>query len=731
MPTAHTSVPILQHYQVHANSATWIARLVAGGNVPGNPYGTMAFLWISDPWRYNLVDNSTPLYTVEQTGPSSAGYIHDYLNNGFPVTSHSAPGCQSTTTFVYDGQTFCINPTSGETSENNLVIVNPYSKTFYELYDARNKTSPPGTSWKAVQARVYNNTNYELKTVYTGAAYGNAILPLILTKRDLTQSKEIDHVLEMSVPASLNVKVWPARVPGPYSTGSIPYGAWLRLKPSFDINGYTSNEYLRKVLRAMKTHGMINTDNTGSSHGEIGIWAEAGGSYMLGQQGNPFPTSLEASDFEIIDPTNMIRNGDTSSLIKSTYQDYTDKPEDPFYPVDPYAGYVPPNLSGIAPVSVQFTDISYDNPNNVTYWVWSFKNVTGNNTWTEFSYAENPLYTFTDAGNYTVNLTAGNDYGYNITPATVWVNVSANNVTPPVANFWSGERSGTAPYTSYFHDDSTNTPTSWNWSFGDGNYSTAQDPMHVYVSPGVFTVVLTTCNAGGCDSDTEVGYVYVATAPIPVANFFAAIRTGVAPLNVSFNDLSTNTPTSWNWSFGDNSYSDAQNPTHVYAAAGTYTINFTACTAGGCDSDIEPGYVTVTTGTATPTATPTPTPTVTPTVTPTAVTTSSTGPQIHNWSSLTSSGITLTVNGITGTDVWAVYGQNSGKYAWITSNATATGGWATIPIIGGAILGDRLYYTKACDSTGCGNEASFTTVTVTQHQRTNYGAAYKNITGMR
>lgn len=91
----------------------------------------------------------------------------------------------------------------------------------------------------------------------------------------------------------------------------------------------------------------------------------------------------------------------------------------------------------------------------------------------------------------------------------------------------------------------------------------------------------------------------------------------------------------------------------------------------------------------------------------------------------------MTVNNINGADVWAVYGQNSGKYAWASSNATATGGWATVQIQGGALLGNRLYYAKACDSTGCGNEISFTTVTVTAAPQTTFGNVYKNITGMR
>jgi PKD repeat protein len=51
--------------------------------------------------------------------------------------------------------------------------------------------------------------------------------------------------------------------------------------------------------------------------------------------------------------------------------------------------------------------------------------------------------------------------------------------------------------------------------------------------------------------------------------------------SVQFTDTSTNSPTSWSWSFGDGGTSAARNPTHAYAAAGTYTVSLTAANSGG------------------------------------------------------------------------------------------------------------------------------------------------------
>ncbi|MEA5456674.1 PKD domain-containing protein [Sinomonas sp. JGH33] len=86
----------------------------------------------------------------------------------------------------------------------------------------------------------------------------------------------------------------------------------------------------------------------------------------------------------------------------------------------------------------------------------------------------------------------------------------------------------------------------------------------------------------------------------PVASFAASPTSGVAPLNVSFTDTSTGSPTSWAWAFGDGGTSTAQNPTHSYAAAGTYTAKLTASNAGGSSS----ATTTITVTTAPPPAAP-------------------------------------------------------------------------------------------------------------------------------
>lgn len=167
----------------------------------------------------------------------------------------------------------------------------------------------------------------------------------------------------------------------------------------------------------------------------------------------------------------------------------------------------------------------------------------------------------------------------------------------PVAQFTGSPTSGTAPLAVTFTDQSSNSPTSWSWSFGDGGTSTAQNPGHTYANPGSYTVTLTAANAFGSDPETKTGYINVSPGgSAPVADFVGAPTSGTAPLLVTFTDLSSNSPTAWSWNFGDGGTATAQNPSHSYGSAGSYTVTLTASNAFGSDPETKVGYINVTGG---------------------------------------------------------------------------------------------------------------------------------------
>lgn len=78
----------------------------------------------------------------------------------------------------------------------------------------------------------------------------------------------------------------------------------------------------------------------------------------------------------------------------------------------------------------------------------------------------------------------------------------------PVAGFKADVRSGFAPLTVKFTDDSK-MANSWAWDFGDGSTSTEKNPTHVYAAVGKYTVKLTVTNEVGTNEKIETEYINV------------------------------------------------------------------------------------------------------------------------------------------------------------------------------------------------------------------------------
>jgi PKD repeat protein len=85
----------------------------------------------------------------------------------------------------------------------------------------------------------------------------------------------------------------------------------------------------------------------------------------------------------------------------------------------------------------------------------------------------------------------------------------------------------------------------------------------------------------------------------PVSNFTVDYMEGKAPLKVQFFDLSTNDPTSWNWTFegGTPSTSASQNPVITFSTPGTYAVSLTAANSTGNNTKAKDDYIIVSLGT--------------------------------------------------------------------------------------------------------------------------------------
>lgn len=114
------------------------------------------------------------------------------------------------------------------------------------------------------------------------------------------------------------------------------------------------------------------------------------------------------------------------------------------------------------------------------------------------------------------------------------------------------------------------------YDFGDGNTSTDPNPTHTYAAPGTYTVCQIANNS--CLSDTFCTQVVISCTP-STAGFTA---TTANDLEIVITDASQDA-TSVVYDFGDGTTSTDPNPTHIYAAAGTYTV--CQISTNNCESD--------------------------------------------------------------------------------------------------------------------------------------------------
>ncbi len=131
------------------------------------------------------------------------------------------------------------------------------------------------------------------------------------------------------------------------------------------------------------------------------------------------------------------------------------------------------------------------------------------------------------------------------------------------------------------------TITGWSWDFGDGTALVFnQNPSHFYASLGTFPVTLIVTSNHGCKDTLSKN---VVVHPLPLAQFSSndACTGSIVPLTDLSSISGTDIIQLWLWNFGDNlPNSNNQNPFHLYADTGSYTVSLLVISNFGCANSV-------------------------------------------------------------------------------------------------------------------------------------------------
>lgn len=247
-----------------------------------------------------------------------------------------------------------------------------------------------------------------------------------------------------------------------------------------------------------------------------------------------------------------------------------------------------PSASFIAtPYSQVFPDatvnISNNTPNGQWGYAWHFGDGSS-------STEQHPgTHTYGTWGNYTIVLVVSN--GACADTATQQVIID-----PPLPTaLFIGSGEGCAPLTVSFSNQSL-LAQGYQWQFGDGASSIAENPVHEYYTPGTYTVSLTVFGLNGGTS-TMVKVDSVVVHPSAMAHFNLQPDQVVAPSQPVFTYNHSINASSFTWDFGDGTFSNETSPVHYYQSPGVYDVSLIANNIWNCpDTFLLPSAVTAIAG---------------------------------------------------------------------------------------------------------------------------------------
>lgn len=133
--------------------------------------------------------------------------------------------------------------------------------------------------------------------------------------------------------------------------------------------------------------------------------------------------------------------------------------------------------------------------------------------------------------------------------------------------------------------DNGETITQYNWTISNGYTHTGQNFQWTFTTSGYYTICLYITTSSGC-TNHYCQTIYVSAGNTTGCNAYFTYSIDSASV-YQFTDQSNGDSviiTSWQWSFGDGTGSQIQNPTHIFNGNGLYHVCLTISTSNGCSS---------------------------------------------------------------------------------------------------------------------------------------------------
>jgi gliding motility-associated-like protein len=469
---------------------------------------------------------------------------HTYSDYGSYTIEHAiynyTTGCKdSTTATIHISQTIA----SLQTNVDSVCIGNPVTFT-----STSTSTDPFGTfQWKTGDG----NTLWGASTPYTYTTSGNFSLKLNTTNTlGCSDSINYSFITALELPLaviSVDNQVGCAPLNVTFSNASISQGNGLPLE-SFLFQFTDGSPSVTTIDRAASVNHTFNTP--GVFYGLLTATDE------FGCKSNPVSTSVTITvPTATFTSKNVVCNGETLYASNAS--------------------------SGAAPLSYEwFLDglsISYSKDYTVTF------NEPFNPGLSNIAH-QLKLVT-TDANGCSDTLTK-----------TIWVSTPQANLTYTLDGAETnanGDFVCPPVFVDFINQSSSfGLINAFNWSFGDGNFSSLTSPSNTYVFPGTYSVSMSITDEFGCTSDTILKDFLTIYGPSANPSYTESLN--ACGLTVNFTVGATQNVSAVSWNFGDgNSLSGQNTPSHLYNQLGTFSPKLTVHDDNNCQVVYPLGPITL------------------------------------------------------------------------------------------------------------------------------------------